>query len=212
DGRSGPRIFAEDGEAAFRRLGAEAVVRAAGAGGRVIATGGGVVLSRENMDRLRRHGLIIALWADPKAILARVGRGGDRPLLGDDPERRVHRLLEERSEFYRKADIVVETSALSLDEVADRVIAFVLAREDALRGAAMSGPARPGAGSAGDRPAAGAARAVRVGLGPRGYDVWIGGGVLVEAGGYLERCGLRGRLAPPTHPRNEALFGRRLAG
>jgi len=209
-GRSVPRIFAEDGEAAFRRLEAEAVVRAAAAGGRVIATGGGVVLSRENMDRLRRHGLIIALWADPKAILARVGRGGDRPLLGDDPERRVHRLLEERSEFYRKADIVVETSALSLDEVADRVIAFVLAREDALRGAAMSGPALP-AGSAGSRPVAGAARAVRVDLGPRGYDVWIGGGILAEAASYLGRCGLRGRLALLTHPRIDALYGRPLA-
>ena len=209
-GRSVPRIFAEDGEAAFRRLEAEAVVRAAAAGGRVIATGGGVVLSRENMDRLRRHGLIIALWADPKAILARVGRGGDRPLLGDDPERRVHRLLEERSEFYRKADIVVETSALSLDEVADRVIAFVLAREDALRGAAMSGPALP-AGSAGSRPVAGAARAVRVDLGPRGYDVWIGGGILADAASYLGRCGLRGRLALLTHPRIDALYGRPLA-
>ena len=211
EGRSVPSIFAEDGEAAFRRLEAEAVVRAAAPGGSVIATGGGVVLSRENMDRLRRHGLIIALWADPKAILARVGRGGDRPLLGDDPERRVHRLLEERSEFYRKADFIVETSALSADAVADRVIGFVLAREDALRGAAMSGPARPGAGSAGDRPAAGAARAVRVDLGPRGYDVWIGGGILAEAAAYLGRCGLRGRLALLTHPRIDALYGRPLA-
>src|SRR5438105_1675476 len=117
-GRSVPRIFAEDGEAAFRRLEAQAVARAAGPGGSVIATGGGVVLSRKNMDRLRQHGLIVALRADPQAILARVGRAGDRPLLGDDPEGRVHRLLEERSEFYREADVVVETSALSLDAVA----------------------------------------------------------------------------------------------
>ena len=210
-GRSVPRIFAEDGEAAFRRLEAQAVARAAGPGGSVIATGGGVVLSRKNMDRLRQHGLIVALRADPQAILARVGRAGDRPLLGDDPEGRVHRLLEERSEFYREADVVVETSALSLDAVADRVVAFVLAREDALRGAAISDPARPAAGSAGDRPAAGAARAVRVDLGPRGYDVWIGKGILADAAAYLDRCGLRGRLALLTHPRIDALYGRPLA-
>src|SRR5207302_5023627 len=212
-GRSVPRIFAEDGEAAFRRLEAEAVVRAAAPGGSVSATGGGVVLSRENMDRLRQHGLIIALWADPKAILARVAPGGDRPLLGDDPERRVHRLLEERSEFYRKADFIVETSALSPDAVADRVVGFVLAREDALRGAAISSdPKPPAAGPVGDRPAGGAAHAVRVDLGPRGYNVWIGGGILAEAAAYLDGCGLRGRLALLTHPRIEALYGRPLAG
>src|SRR5207302_10489308 len=67
------------------------------------------------------------------------------------------------------------------------------------------------AGSAGSRPVAGAARAVRVDLGPRGYDVWIGGGILADAASYLGRCGLRGRLALLTHPRIDALYGRPLA-
>jgi 3-dehydroquinate synthase len=50
-----------------------------------------------------------------------------------------------------------------------------------------------------------------VDLGPRGYDVWIGGGILAEAAAYLGRCGLRGRLALLTHPRIDALYGRPLA-
>jgi len=196
-GRPVRRIFAEQGEAAFRRLEADVVADAAAQRGCVIATGGGVVLSPENMDRLRRSGLVVALHADPHAILARAGGGSDRPLLGDDPEGNLRRLLEERAPLYRAADLLIETSSLSIEAVADRVVAFIRAREPQ------------------DRPSS-SARAhptcVRVDLGARSYDVWIGAGVLEEVAAYVERCGIRGRLALLTHPRIEALYGRALAG
>src|SRR5262249_8936016 len=66
-GRSISRIFAEDGEPAFRRLEMQVVAAVAAEGGRVIATGGGVPLSQENMRQLRRNGLIVALHAGPEA-------------------------------------------------------------------------------------------------------------------------------------------------
>jgi shikimate kinase / 3-dehydroquinate synthase len=195
-GRPVPRIFAELGEAAFRRLEAGVVADAAARSGCVIATGGGVVLSPENMDRLRRGGVVIALHADPRAILARAGGGGDRPLLGADPEGNVRRLLEERAPLYRAADLLIETSSLSVEVVADRVVEFVRAR--ARTGAAPTAHPHP-------------AR-VRVDLGVRGYDVWIGKGVLEDAAAYVDRCGIRGRLALLTHPRIDVLYGRALAG
>ena len=201
-GRSIPRIFAEDGEAAFRRLEAQAVAAASARGGSVIATGGGVVLSDENMNRLRQNGLIVALLADPQSILARVGGGGDRPLLGADPEGSVRRLLNERAPLYRAADLIVETSTLSVDAVADRVMAFVGVREQEGRGRAPD-EAAPGVGLH-------APQRVRVDLAARGYDVWIGQGVIAEAAGYLDRCGIRGRLALLTHARIETLYGRAL--
>jgi shikimate kinase len=138
-GRPVPRIFAEQGEAAFRRLEADVVADVAARSGCVIATGGGVVLSPENMDRLRRSGLIVALDADPQAILARAGGGGDRPLLGDDPEGNVRRLLEERAPLYRAADLLIETSGLSVEAVAGRVVACMWTW---VREATMSGSAR----------------------------------------------------------------------
>jgi shikimate kinase / 3-dehydroquinate synthase len=200
-GRPIPTIFAEDGEAAFRRFEAAVVSEAAAQSGSVIATGGGVALSPENMDRLRRSGVIIALHADPRAILARVGGGGERPLLGNDPEDNVRRLLEERAPFYRAADLVVETSALSVEAVAERVIAFVRerARKDRPPQAGSVSSAHP------------VPQCVRVDLGARAYDVWIGAGVLEDAAAYLSRSGIRGRLALLTHPRIEALYGRALA-
>jgi shikimate kinase / 3-dehydroquinate synthase len=200
-GRPVPRIFAEQGEAAFRRLEADVVADVAARSGCVIATGGGVVLSPENMDRLRRSGLIVALHADPQAILARAGGGGDRPLLGEDPEGNVRRLLEERAPLYRAADLLIETSSLSVEAVAGRVIAFVRARERDGRSA------HPGGGAPGHADP----MRVRVDLGARSYDVWIGEGVIEDAAAYVDRCGIRGRLALVTHPRIEALYGRALA-
>lgn len=200
-GRPISTIFAEDGEAAFRRFEAAVVSEAAARTGSVIATGGGVALSRENMERLRESGVIVALHADPRAILARVGGGGGRPLLGDEPEDNVRRLLQERAPFYGAAEVVVETSALTVEAVAERVIAFARERErkDPPAKAVTASAAHP------------IPERVRVDLGARAYDVWIGTGVLEDAAAYLHRSGIRGRLALLTHPRIEALYGRALS-
>src|SRR5207248_1327058 len=84
-------IFAEDGEAAFRRLEAAAIRDLSRTAGSVIATGGGVPMSSANVAHLRRSGFVILLWSDPEEILARCGRRTNRPLLDDtdDPRARL---------------------------------------------------------------------------------------------------------------------------
>lgn len=199
-GRPISQIFREDGEEAFRRLEAASVRAASEGEGVVIATGGGVVLRKENMDHLRRNGLIIALRADLTAIRARVGSGADRPLLGPDPEAAIRTLLTEREALYGDADLTVDTTALSLEEIVARVVTFV---------AAHNGPV-PASGPAG--PAAMPERVVRVALGQRGYDVRIGQGLISRSGRYLRACGIEGRLALLTHPGLDTLYGRPLVG
>jgi len=190
-GRPIPRVFAEDGEDAFRRLEAEVVEAASARTGAVIATGGGVVLRADNMTRLRSHGIIVALRAAPAAILARVGADGSRPLLGANPAESVRRLLDQRDPLYRDADLVVDTDALSVDEVTGCIAAFAATwngRDGAAGGAVPE-------------------RVVRVAVGGRGYDVRIGAGLLPRVGGYLRACGVAGRVALLTHPRLDALYG-----
>jgi len=193
-GRPVARIFAEDGEERFRRLESEAVASAGDREGAVIATGGGVVLRPENMARLRRRGMVVALRAAPEAIVARVGAGADRPLLGDHPEERVRRLLEERGPLYQDADLVVDTSNLSADEIARCIEAFAMT----WKGAAPSGPSAATAVPV---------ETVRVNVGPRGYEVRIGTGLLRGIGADLRRCGVAGKIAVLTHPRLRALYG-----
>ncbi|HLJ59464.1 MAG TPA: 3-dehydroquinate synthase [bacterium] len=198
-GRSIPRIFAEDGEATFRRIESEIVAAVGEREGTVIATGGGVVLNPANMAHLRRNGMIVALRAEPAAILARVGGGVDRPLLGVDPEAGVRRLLAERSPLYHDADLVLDTSSVSAEEAARCVEAFAATWKGRNGGTdpRNTGPVPE--------------RVVRVATGSRGYDVRIGVGAIGGVGAHLRDCGVAGRVAVLTHPRLEALYGGRLA-
>ena len=54
----------QNGESDFRLLEKKAVLEAASKGGRVIATGGGVVLDPENIDNLRLNGTIVYIHRD----------------------------------------------------------------------------------------------------------------------------------------------------
>ncbi|HXX38850.1 MAG TPA: 3-dehydroquinate synthase [bacterium] len=197
-GRSIPRIFAEDGEATFRRLEADVVAAVGESQGMVIATGGGVVLNRDNMARLRRNGVIVALRAGVHAILARLDGDGDRPLLGADPEGSIRRLLTERGPLYEDADLVVDTSLARADDTVRVIEMFATT----WRG--RSGDASPpGAGSM-------AERVVRVATRSRGYDVRIGRGLIGDIGDHLRGLGMTGRIAVLTHPRLEGLYGDRV--
>jgi shikimate kinase len=99
------------------------VAEAAGRAGSVIAVGGGAVVDPTNAARLREAGVMVHLTADPETILARVGAAANRPLLaGRDPRTAVSRLLDERRDAYEAAaDVTVDTSTRTVDEVVDEI-------------------------------------------------------------------------------------------
>ena len=124
-GRSVPDIFRQGGEIAFRELEIEAVKEVAGGENLVIACGGGVVLNRINVDRLRENARMVCLTAPPDEILKRVAaEKGQRPLLEvDDPALAIAEMLTFRQPFYEgAADITVATSGLDVAAVAGRII------------------------------------------------------------------------------------------
>jgi shikimate kinase len=94
----------------------------------VIATGGGVVMDKENIDNLKGNGWIVWLKADAAVIKERMGReersGTVRPsLTGSDPIEEIDRVLSSRASLYGEAaDLMVDTSASSPREVADLVM------------------------------------------------------------------------------------------
>ena len=118
------RIFAERGEVVFRRLERRCIARVVHGRHQVIATGGGAFVDAQSRTTLRATGPVICLTAQPRAILARVGRTlSARPLLQGrtDPLSRIRTLLNQRSAAYAQADVTIDTSALSIDEVVERV-------------------------------------------------------------------------------------------
>ena len=118
-------IFQQDGEVAFRELEIEVTKEVAGNKKQVIACGGGIVLNKINIDRLKKDSVIVYLTASPKVILKRVsGDRGERPLLQvTNPALTIQELLRFRKPFYEQAaDIRIDTSRLDIGAVAEQVI------------------------------------------------------------------------------------------
>jgi len=131
-GKTIPEIFQQDGEIAFRELEIEAAKEASKKKNVVIACGGGVVLNKINIDRLRKESLIVYLKASPGVILRRtLSDTNERPLLkSDNKALAVKELLKFRQPFYqRAADMTIDTSKLDIDSVVERIIARVKADE-----------------------------------------------------------------------------------
>lgn len=116
-------IFDRRGEAYFRAREKELLAELSGKKDLVVSCGGGIVLEAANRRILKSTGLVICLFADPAVIHDRVRACGKRPLLNvPDPESRISELLGQRREFYREADINIDTSSLAVEEVVDLII------------------------------------------------------------------------------------------
>ncbi len=104
-GRSISRIFAESGEAEFRRLERAAMDRALEQPPHLIAAGAGWIAQPGNLDAAReRNAGIVYLRVSPAVAAARLGEDATRPLLaGGDPTARLQALLAERESWYRQA-------------------------------------------------------------------------------------------------------------
>jgi len=68
-GQSIPQIFTASGETGFRELEIEVTKEVAKKQHTVIACGGGLVLNRINIDRLRQDAVIVNLTASPTVTL-----------------------------------------------------------------------------------------------------------------------------------------------
>jgi len=122
-GRTIPELF-EQGESVFRLNEADAIEAVAGSTPHVIATGGGAVLAKRNLELMRETGTTILLTASTATILDRISTGADRPLA---PNRdAVEAISELRTAIYlAAADHAVDTDGVDPSVVAERVYACV---------------------------------------------------------------------------------------
>lgn len=120
-----PRIFAEQGEEAFRRLEHGELASALGGGGaRVVACGGGAVLREDNRRLLREGALTVFLREDLRRLYART-RAADRPLRGASFEE-FRRRYELRQPLYREvADLTVEVDGREAEEVVEEIVRWL---------------------------------------------------------------------------------------
>jgi shikimate kinase len=124
-GRGVRDIFAESGEAEFRRVEAATVSSALSSFDGVLALGGGALTEQATRDALLASGVPVVLLQAPVAtLIRRVGDGRTRPLLADDPPGRLAALAEQREPLYREvATLVVDTDRRTPGKVAATVAA-----------------------------------------------------------------------------------------
>ena len=111
-GMSVSDIFVTFGEPYFRAGEKRVIERLLSGPPQVIATGGGAFMSSMIRDLIKFNAVSIWLKADFETLWSRVkGKGkGTRPLLqGKTPELMLKKLINERENFYEKADLVVES-------------------------------------------------------------------------------------------------------
>ncbi|MBW4633886.1 MAG: shikimate kinase [Iphinoe sp. HA4291-MV1] len=117
------QIFAEVGEAAFRQLESQVLSQICAFTKLVIATGGGIVIRRDNWSYLH-HGLIVWLDVPLEVLYSRLAEDTTRPLLQDpDPKAKLRSLIKERQHLYAQADLRITVSeGETPEQIATRII------------------------------------------------------------------------------------------
>jgi shikimate kinase len=123
-GTSISNIFAEIGEEAFRRSERQVIARLIDEQGRqVLALGGGSFVAEETRLLIKERAISIWLDSDIGTLVRRTSRRDDRPLLkAGDPQQILTDLLKKRRATYAEADMTVDSSTGSLDQVVETII------------------------------------------------------------------------------------------
>ena len=124
-GLSVTEIFVQLGEEEFRDQETQTLKQLSEpAAPAIIVTGGGIVLRPENVKILRGLGRVVSLEADEETLFRRISRRATRPLLQTkNPRATMAELLRMRAPLYcAAADVRLDTSRLTHDEVADAIL------------------------------------------------------------------------------------------
>ena len=118
-------IFSEFGEKRFREMEKAFFIEKAKQPGLIFATGGGIVLGKENRKVLQNNGICFFLEAALQTLDDRIHNTSKRPLLTDSDNLvdRLQNIWEARSEFYRNcAHHVIKTDELKPPEVMAKIL------------------------------------------------------------------------------------------
>ena len=130
EGQEISQIFKTHGEGYFRRLETSVLQTLPPGGGLVLATGGGIVTTPENIPLLREQGFVVWLQADEEEIFKRVSRNSQRPLLQtENPRKTIADLLAKRRPLYEAScHFSLDTTLLSHKQAAEAVISEEIRR------------------------------------------------------------------------------------
>jgi len=127
-GISIPQIVEKFGWNKFRDLESKIAEQVSNIDNYIIDTGGGVILRDENVKNFRKNSKVFWLKANITTIAERIKHGTHRPSLIDGKSfvDEIEEVLMQRKEKYEKAaDYIIDTSKLSISDVAKKIISLM---------------------------------------------------------------------------------------
>ena len=127
EGASCADIITFAGEEYFREAERRALLQTADYERVIVSTGGGLPIWGDNQAWIAEHGVSVYLKRSPEQILSRLSAHGrqKRPKFRGKSDEELlqfmHEHLAEREPIYLKADIVIDCSEVSDQEIADRL-------------------------------------------------------------------------------------------
>jgi len=121
-----PRIFAEEGEAEFRKKEHKALEELSEFNDVIIATGGGAPCFFDNMELMNETGITIYLNIAPEILAARLAESKtERPLIKGKTDSElleyINETLRKRNKFYKKAAFQITDPDIAMDEVINMI-------------------------------------------------------------------------------------------
>lgn len=121
-GMSIKNIFADFGEQRFRAIETEIIKSLALIDGHVISVGGGAVMKEDNFKALKNIGLTVFLDAPIDKIIMNL-EGSFRPLVGNTIDKgKMTKLFNSRYPTYKKADIIINTDKLDVQQTVEAIL------------------------------------------------------------------------------------------
>jgi shikimate kinase len=120
-------IFEYEGEAGFREREKDSLKELVSKKNIVLATGGGIILSKSNRDLLSDNGIVIYLKSSQKDLIKRMKNDKTRPLLKDgNIEEIIKKLCKEREPLYEEiADFEIMTKNKRIHEVVNEIVTII---------------------------------------------------------------------------------------
>lgn len=122
--KSIPEIFDKKGESYFRDLEAKSLDYFDNKKGFVIATGGGIILNKKNVKKMKENGIVIYLYASIKTLVKRIINSKGRPLLKDNSlKKKLTSIFDKRKlKYIQASDLKIDTNKLNEKETVDKII------------------------------------------------------------------------------------------
>ena len=116
-GKTIPEIFQESGESGFRAIETEVAIDASKMNNKIIATGGGAIKHKVNMDFLRLNGITIFIDRDVDKLIS---SDPNRPL--SSSKQALQQMHKERYQLYQKYAAYVAVNNANIEATVDDIV------------------------------------------------------------------------------------------